>query len=76
MYGLCLLSCPNLKFDCETKILDISDGLRTGLSGFDSLYGEETFLFSTASRLVLGSITPPVQWVSRALSMGGKVERA
>jgi hypothetical protein len=31
------------------------------------------FLFTTASRTALGPTQPPIQWVSGALSPGGKV---
>jgi hypothetical protein len=34
-----------------------------GQPGFDSRQGQEIFLFITASRPVLGSTQPPIQWV-------------
>jgi hypothetical protein len=40
--------------------------LRAGCSGLG------IFLFTTASKLVLGSIQPPIQWVPGALSLGVK----
>jgi hypothetical protein len=46
---------------------------RDGQPGFDSRQGQGIFLFSTASKLALGSTQPLIQWVSRALSPG--VER-
>jgi hypothetical protein len=45
-----------------------SDGLRAGRPCFDSRRGQETFLYSTASRPALGPTLPPIQWVSAALS--------
>jgi hypothetical protein len=35
---------------------------------FDSRQGQETFLFSIASRSALGHTQPPIQWVPGALS--------
>jgi hypothetical protein len=37
--------------------------------GFKSRQGLGIFLFTTASRLALGPTQPPIQWVSRALSL-------
>jgi hypothetical protein len=42
-----------------------------GRPGFDSLRGQG-FVFSTASRPVLGSTQPPIRWVPRGLSPGVK----
>jgi hypothetical protein len=39
---------------------------------FDSRRGLEIFLFTTASRTVLGATQPPIQWVAGALSLGVK----
>jgi len=44
--------------------------LWTGRRGFDS-----RFLFATVSRLALGPSQPPIQWVTRALSLGLKWPR-
>jgi hypothetical protein len=38
--------------------------LRTGRQGFNSQQKQGIFLFTTASRLVLGPTQPPIQWVS------------
>jgi len=43
-----------------------------GLSRFDSQQGLGIFLFSTVSRLVLGSTQPPIQWVPGVFSPGVK----
>jgi hypothetical protein len=40
--------------------------------GFDSRRGLGIFLFTTASRPVLGPIQPPIQWVQGFLSLGVK----
>jgi len=40
--------------------------------GFESRQRLGIFLFTTASRTVLESTQPPIQWVSGALSMGIK----
>jgi hypothetical protein len=47
-------------------------GWTIGILAFDSQWGLEIFLFTTASRTALGSIQPPMQWVPGALSMGVK----
>jgi hypothetical protein len=48
-----------------------SDGLRAGQPRFYSRHGK-TFLFPTASRLVLGLTHPPIECVPEAISPGGK----
>jgi hypothetical protein len=40
--------------------------------GFESRQGLEMFIFTTASRPVLGSTQPPIQWVPGAISRGVK----
>jgi hypothetical protein len=40
--------------------------------GFDSRWGLEIFLFTTATRSALGPTQPPIQWVLGALSLGVK----
>jgi hypothetical protein len=40
--------------------------------GFDFRRGLEIFLFTTASRPVMGPTEPPIQWVPGALSLGVK----
>jgi hypothetical protein len=40
--------------------------------GFDSRRGLGIFLFTIASRPVLVSTQPPIQWVPKALSLGVK----
>jgi hypothetical protein len=42
-----------------------------GVLGFDSRWGLEIFLFTTASRTALGPTQPPIQWVPEAFSLGG-----
>jgi hypothetical protein len=46
-----------------------------GVPGFDSRRGLGTFLFTIASRTVLGPTQPPIQWVPGALSLGVKRPR-
>jgi len=43
-----------------------------GVLGFDSWRRLGIFLFTTASRRALGPTQPPIQWPSRALSLGVK----
>jgi hypothetical protein len=50
----------------------ISTGWTIGVLGFDSQWGLGIFLFTTASRKVLGPSQPPIQWVPGALSLGIK----
>jgi hypothetical protein len=40
--------------------------------GFESRQGLGIFLFTTASRQVLGPTQPPIQWETGALSLGVK----
>jgi hypothetical protein len=40
--------------------------------GFESWQGLGIFLFSTVSRLAMGPIQPPIQWVPETLSLGVK----
>jgi hypothetical protein len=47
-------------------------GWTVGVLGFDSWWVLGIFLFTTASRMVLGPIQPPIQWVPEALSLGVK----
>jgi hypothetical protein len=47
-------------------------GLDDGVLGFDSRRGLGIFLFTTASRTALGTTQAPIQWVTRALSLGVK----
>jgi hypothetical protein len=46
-----------------------NDGLRAGLSGFDSRQ-RKILMFSTASRPTLGPSQPPIQCVTGAISPG------
>jgi hypothetical protein len=43
-----------------------------GVLRFDSRRGLGIFLFTTASRTVLGSTQPPIQWVPGSFSLGVK----
>jgi hypothetical protein len=43
-----------------------------GVLGFDSRRGLGIFLFTTASRTVLGPTQPPIQWAPVAVSLGVK----
>jgi hypothetical protein len=47
-------------------------GWTIGILGFDSQRRLGIFLFTTASRTVLGPTQPPIQWVPGALSLGVK----
>jgi hypothetical protein len=47
-------------------------GWTIGVLGFDSQQGLGIFLFTAASRVVLGPTQPPIQGVSGALSLGVK----
>jgi len=44
--------------------------------GADFLLGLGIFLFTTAFRLVLGPIQPPIQWAPGALFLGGKADHS
>jgi hypothetical protein len=46
--------------------------LRAWRPGFDCRQSLRTFLFATASKPGPGSTQPPIQWLSRVLSPGGK----
>jgi hypothetical protein len=50
-------------------------GWESGVLGFDSRRMLRIFLFTTASRPVLGPTQPPIQWVLGALSLGVKRPR-
>jgi hypothetical protein len=63
----------------SNKSRDISVGIATrlragrfGVLGFDSRRNMGIFLFTTASRTVLGPTQPPIQWVPVALFLGVK----
>jgi hypothetical protein len=47
-------------------------GWTIGVLGFDFRRGLGIFLFTTASRTVLGLTKPPIQWVPGVLSLGVK----
>jgi hypothetical protein len=47
-------------------------GWTIGVLGFDSRWGMGIFLFTIASRTVLGPTQPHIQWVPGALSLGAK----
>jgi hypothetical protein len=47
-------------------------GWTIGVLGFNWQWGVGIFLFTTASRMVLGPTQPPIQWVPGALSLGVK----
>jgi hypothetical protein len=47
-------------------------GWTIGVLGFDFRRGLVIFLFTTASRTVLGPTQPPIQWIPGALSSGVK----
>jgi hypothetical protein len=55
----------------DSKLYIFSNGLQAGRPGFDSRQ-YKIFLFSTVSRLTLGTTQPPIQWVPWALSPGVK----
>jgi hypothetical protein len=50
----------------------IALGYELGVLGFDSPLRLGIFLFTTASRTALEPTQPPMQWVTRALSLGVK----
>jgi hypothetical protein len=50
-----------------------SDWLRAGWPGFDSRQRQESFLYSTASKLTLGPTQLHIQWVPGFLSPGVKL---
>jgi hypothetical protein len=45
-------------------------GWTIGILGFNSRRGLGIFLFTTASRTILGPTQPPIQWLPGALSLG------
>jgi len=47
-------------------------GWTIGVLGFDFQWGLGIFLFTTVSRMALGSTQPPIQWVPGAPSLGVK----
>jgi hypothetical protein len=47
-------------------------GWTTKGTEFESSYRVKNFLFSTSSRLAVGSTQPPIQWVPGVLSLGVK----
>jgi hypothetical protein len=57
----------HLHHEGDTEIME-----PLGFLGFDSRRGLRIFLFTTASRTALGPTQPPIQWVTGALSLGGK----
>jgi hypothetical protein len=72
LWGVCL-KCQLQHFNYCSWIAQLySSGFWAGLLGFSSWEGQEIFLFSTASRLALGTSQPPIQWVPGPLSLGVK----
>jgi hypothetical protein len=71
-----LLTVFNVNIDTQYIIGSIGIALGYGLddrgSGVDSRRGLGIFLFTTASRTVLGPTQPPFQWVPGPLSLGVK----
>jgi hypothetical protein len=56
-------------FDTEKRVkVNINDLVLIGVLGFDSRRGLGIFLFTTASRTVVGHTQPPIQWVPGSLS--------
>jgi hypothetical protein len=51
-------------------------GWTIGVLGFDSWWGLEIVLFTTASRTALWPTQPLIQWVPGVLSLGGKAAGA
>jgi len=67
--GLCHRMC----WGCNQGIsVSIETELEAGWLEFDSWQGEGFFLFTTESRLAMGTTQPPIQWVLVALSPGTK----
>jgi hypothetical protein len=56
----------------RSRYSDWAMGWMIGVLGFDSQWGLENFLFTTASRTALGPTQPPIQWVPGFLSLGVK----
>jgi hypothetical protein len=67
-----ILSLSFLKWICITSRSQCNDGLLTGRPGFDSRHRQDIFLYSRASRPVLGSVSPPIQWEPETLSTRDK----
>jgi hypothetical protein len=66
-------SLRNVSVQSRDSLVGIATRLRARQSGFlefDSRRCLGIFLFTTASRMVLGPIQPPIQWVPGALSLG------
>jgi hypothetical protein len=58
---------------CDSSVgIALRYGLDEWNLGLDSRRGLGIFLFTTASRTALGPTQLPIQWVSRALSLGVK----
>jgi len=64
-YLYCLKQCQLSRYS------DSATGWTTEESEFDSQQGQEIYIFSTASRRVLGPTQPPIQLVLGDLSLGG-----
>jgi len=47
--------------------------LGTGRPMFDSRQGQRSFLYSTASKSVLGLIRVPIQWLKGGSFLGSKI---
>jgi hypothetical protein len=79
----CLLTLHNIHIKRHQKCSifhrrsqDSTISIVTGYGlGFNSQQEQEIFLYSTASRLILGPTLPPIQWVLGVLSLGVKQPR-
>jgi hypothetical protein len=56
----------------EDNSVTVTTRLRTGRPGLNSRQGQDIFLYSTVSRLVLGPTQTSIQCVPGALSLGVK----
>jgi hypothetical protein len=56
-------------FRASNSVGDISSGVRVNTKRTESRYGQETFLFSTKFRPVLGTTRPPI-WVNELFPRG------